>query len=199
MNFLNIVENRYTTKKYDATRAISETKIEDLKKILNLSPSSINSQPWKFSVVSRGEVKDALAEHSFFNETRIKEASHLIVFSAVNNISFFEDQINSSLPESAVGYYNQFVKPLGEVHIKSWLAHQVYLSLGIFLSACASMEIDSTAMEGIKPDEYTNILKLEHHTPLFAVAIGYRDNNDGNQPSVNPKSRLNIETVIQSI
>ncbi len=199
MNFLNIVENRYTTKAYDATKSIPATKIEDLKKILNLSPSSINSQPWKFTIVSRGKVKDALAEQSLFNEARVKDASHLIVFSVVNNIAFFENQINANLPQGALGYYKQFVKPLGESQIKNWFAHQVYLSLGVFLSACASMEIDSTAMEGIKLDEYAKILKLENHTPLFAVAIGYRDKNDSNQPTVNPKSRLNIETVIQTI
>ncbi len=199
MNFLNIVENRYTTKAYDATKSIPATKIEDLKKILNLSPSSINSQPWKFTIVSRGKVKDALAEQSLFNEARVKDASHLIVFSVVNNIAFFENQINANLPQGALGYYKQFVKPLGESQIKNWFAHQVYLSLGVFLSACASMEIDSTAMEGIKLDEYAKILKLENHTPLFAVAVGYRDKNDSNQPTVNPKSRLNIETVIQTI
>jgi len=199
MNFLNIAENRYTTKNYNATKTISETKIEDLKKILTLSPSSINSQPWKFSVISRGKLKDTLAEHSFFNETRIKDASHLVVFSAVNNISFFENQINANLPEGAVGYYNQFIKPQTDAQIKSWLAHQVYLSLGIFLSACASMELDSTPMEGIQSDAYSKILELDNHIPLFAVAIGYRDVNDNNQPSIKPKSRLKIDSVIQSI
>ncbi len=199
MNFLNIVENRYTTKKYDVTKIIPETKIEDLKRILNLSPSSINSQPWKFTVISKGKVKDDLAEQSLFNKERVKDASHLIVFSAINNIDLFENQINANLPEGAVGYYKQFVKPLGKSQIKNWFAHQVYLSLGVFLSACASMEIDSTPMEGIKLDEYAKILNLENYTPLFAVAIGYRDKNDSNQPNVNPKSRLNIETVIQTI
>lgn len=199
MNFLNIAENRYTTKKYDATKIISEDKIEALKQIVALSPSSINSQPWRFSFVSKGKTKDALAEQSYFNEGRIKDASHLVIFSAVHNINFFENQINANLPEGAVGYYNQFIKPEADVQIKSWMAHQVYLSLGVFLSACASMQIDSTPMEGIKPAEYAEILKLDNHTPLFAVAVGYRDINDNNQPSVKPKSRLKIDTVIQSL
>lgn len=199
MSFLNNIENRYTTKKYDPTKSISESKIEDLKKILNLSPSSINSQPWKFTVITRGKTKNDLAEQSFFNETKIKDASHLIVFSAINNSSFFENQIKSNLSKGALDYYNEFVKPLGETRIKSWMANQVYLALGIFLSACSSMGIDSSAMEGIKTDKYIKILKLDNHTPLFAVAIGYRDIRDNNQPSINPKSRLNIETVLQSL
>ncbi len=199
MNFIRIVESRYTTKKYDASKTISENEIEDLANILRLSPSSINSQPWKFSIIPRGEIKDALAEQSYFNEGRIKDASHLVVFSAVNDVDFFENQINSNLPEGAVGYYNQFVKPLGDVQIKSWMAHQVYLSLGFFLSACATMEIDSTPMEGIKPNAYANILELKNHMPLFAVAIGYRDENDSNQPKLKPKSRLQLNEIIQTI
>lgn len=61
------------------------------------------------------------------------------------------------------------------------------------------MQIDSTPMEGIKNDEYKSILKLENYKPLFAVAIGYRNPEDGNQPAVKPKERLQIESVIDSL
>lgn len=43
------------------------------------------------------------------------------------------------------------------------------------------------------------MLKLENYTLLFTITIGYRDENDSNQSFINLKSRLNIETVIQSI
>ena len=78
------------------------------------------------------------------------------------------------------------------------MAHQVYLSLGFFLAACASMDIDSTPMEGIDIDGYTKILDESGYKPLFAVAIGYRNPEDSNQPSITPKSRLNIDRVIES-
>lgn len=45
MDFRTFAEKRYSTKKYDASRKITETKIEDLKHMFKLSPSSINSQP----------------------------------------------------------------------------------------------------------------------------------------------------------
>lgn len=40
------------------------------------------------------------------------------------------------------------------------MIRQVYLALGVFLSACAAMEIDSTPIEGIIIDEYAKIRKL---------------------------------------
>ena len=50
------MEQRYTTKKYDVSKKIENQKIEELKEILRLSPSSINSQPWKFTFVSDKEL-----------------------------------------------------------------------------------------------------------------------------------------------
>ncbi|AEA45210.1 NAD(P)H-dependent oxidoreductase [Fluviicola taffensis] len=199
MNFLDLANSRYTTKKYDSNKKVSAEKIEQLKEILRMSPSSINSQPWKFTVVSDEQVKSQLAEVSYFNEPKIKDASHLVVFSSIDDISRFEKQINDHLPEGSVGYYNQMLKPLSEAEIKSWLQNQVYLSLGFFLSACASMDIDSSPMEGIQPDEYAKILKLDGYKALFAVAIGYRNPEDANQPSLKAKFRLPLENVIESI
>ncbi|WP_407483006.1 hypothetical protein [Elizabethkingia meningoseptica] len=61
------------------------------------------------------------------------------------------------------------------------------------------MEIDSTPMAGIQKDKYKELLKLDRHFPLFAVAIGYRSTDDYNQPSMVSKSRVPLNRVIQSI
>jgi nitroreductase/dihydropteridine reductase len=199
MHFSDFAQKRYTTKSYDPGRKISAADIRQLKEIIRLSPSSINSQPWKFFFTEDGKTKDELADASYWNAQRIKDASHLVVFTAIEDIAIFEQQINENLPEGALNYYNNFVKPLPEADIKSWLQHQVYLALGFFLSACASMGIDSTPMEGIQCGEYDKILQLEGYKTLFAVAIGYRNPEDSNQPSLNPKSRLPLEKIIQSV
>lgn len=199
MNFLQRMQQRYTTKKYDATKKIDSAKLETLKEILHLSPSSINSQPWKFTFVSDTKTKTELAKASFFNEKKILDCHTLVVFSSINNLSLFEQQISEELPQGSVGYYNQFVKPQPEMSIKLWLEKQVYLALGVFLSACAEMEIDATPMEGIEPDKYDVILGSKNYHAIVAVAIGYRDEEDANQPSIKPKSRRKIHQVIESI
>lgn len=199
MSFLDIAKSRYTTKEYNSDKQIPDGKIRELKEILRLSPSSINSQPWRFIFVSDEKVKEKLADASYWNNQRINEASHLIVFTAIDDIKYFEEQIKENLPEGYVDYYNQFLKPKGETDVKSWLQHQVYLSLGFFLSACASMDIDSTPMEGFNNEEYDKILQLNGYKTLFAVAIGYRNPDDNNQPSITLKSRLPLEQIIQSI
>lgn len=199
MDFLELAKTRYTTKLYDPTKKVSEENIQKLKEILRLSPSSIDSQPWKFYFISDPSIKDQLAGASEFNAQKIKDCSHVIVFTALDNVKKFEEEMPSYLPEGSMVYYNQVLKPQSEFEIKSWFQKQVYLSLGFFLSACATLGIDSTPMEGIEPKKYNEILKLNDYTTLFAVAIGYRNPDDNNQPSKTPKSRLEMEKIIKSI
>jgi len=196
MNFLDKMKKRYTVKKYNPQGKISEEQIAVLQEILNLSPSSINSQPWNFIFVNDPELKKQLGDKSYFNKEKVLDSSHVIIFQVIKNIESFEKQIEENLPEGSVNYYRTMVKPKGDDAIKAWLGHQVYLSLGVLLSACASMGIDSTPMEGIEPEEYDAILKNEEYETLFAVAIGERDETDANQPKFNPKKRLNAEKVI---
>ena len=174
MNFLELAKNRYTTKHY-STKRISDEDIAQLKEILRLAPSSINSQPWQFVFIDDAATKEAFAKVSLNNADRVRNASHL----------------------ARVGFYQKVQKPKGDVALYTWINNQVYISLGFFLSACASMGIDSTPMEGILGAEYDNLLGDADYTTLFAVAIGYRDPEDSNQLHLRPKSRLPLEEVVK--
>ena len=193
------MQNRYTTKKYNVTKKIENEKIKELKEILQLSPSSINSQPWKFTFVSNKDTKQKLSEVSWLNTNKVLDSDTVVVFSRINNIDLFENQIEQELPKGAVDYYKEFIKPQTEEQIKAWFDKQVYLALGVFLSACAEMGIDATPMEGVEPENYDKFLNQTDYSTLMAVAIGYRDNEDFNQPSKKPKSRRDINKVIETI
>lgn len=99
MSFLDLAKSRYTTKRYNANDKIADEKIQQLKEILRLSPSSINSQPWQFIFVSDEKTKQDLASVSFFNEQKINEASHLVVFSTIDSLEKFEEQIRQICPK----------------------------------------------------------------------------------------------------
>lgn len=198
MSFLEIAKSRYTTKKYDPTKKVSGDKVEQLKEILQLSPSSINSQPWKFTIVTSSEVKDLLATKSAFNEQKIKEASHLVVFHVISTKEGFEQLRMEDAAEGSKMYYNNFLKPRSEEEVTAWLKNQVYISLGFFLAACGTMGIDATPMEGIDNLEFDKILNQDGtYKSTFAVAIGYRDTEDTNQPSHTPKTRAEQKAIIE--
>lgn len=141
MEFLKQMQNRYTTKKYNPEVKIDENLIAELKEILRLSPSSINSQPWNFIFVNNLELKRKLAEASYFNKNNILESSHLIVFQVIKNPAKFEKLIEENLLEGSINYYRTMVKPKGEAAIKSWMAHQVYISLGVLFQHVLRWEL----------------------------------------------------------
>ncbi|MGL1889901.1 MAG: nitroreductase family protein [Reichenbachiella sp.] len=199
MSFIESIKQRYTTKKYDPSKKIESQKIEELKEILHLSPSSINSQPWQFTFVSKTDTKLELSEFSRHNTSKVIDCDIVVVFSRVASIALFEKQIEEELPEAAVNAYKEFIKPQTDEQINAWFDRQVYLALGVFLSACAEMDIDATPMEGIEPKNYEIILNQKDYASVLAVAIGYRDEEDFNQPIKKAKSRRKFEKVIKSI
>jgi len=199
MSFLEKMQKRYTVKKYDSQVKVDPEKINELKAILNLSPSSINSQPWNFVFINDQQTKEKLSEISYHNKEKVIECSDLLVFQVLKNVEDFEKQIHENLPEGAVGYYNSMVKPKGDLEIKFWMRNQVYLSLGVLLSACADMEIDCTPMEGIMPEKYDEIIQNDAYESVFAVAIGKKSEEDKNQPTITPKKRLATEKVVVEI
>ncbi len=200
MSFLEKMKSRYTVKKYNPKGTLSEETVQQLKDILQLSPSSINSQPWNFIFVDESsENREKLADASYWNKDKIVNSNLLIVFQVLKNPEDFEKQIEAYLPEGSVNYYKNFVKSKGEMFIKSWMAHQVYLSLGVLLSACAEMGLDSTPMEGIENDKYDEIIGNDKYETLFAVTIGTRSEEDSNQPVHTPKKRLEKGKVILDI
>ena len=188
MNFLNLAQNRYTTKMYNGKR-IPEDTLNQLKEILRLAPSSINSQPWQFVFVGEERKNNLFAPLSLINEEQVKAASHIVIFRVLESVARFEQEAPSYISESGFAFYQKYIKSQGDAHVETWMGHQVYVALGYFLSACAAMGIDSTPMEGILPSEYDKHLPKDGYRTLFAVAIGYRDPEDANQPNRTPKRR----------
>lgn len=199
MNILDLIQKRYTAKKYNADKAIPQEKIEDLKEILRLTPSSINIQPWKFTFVQNPEIKAKLAAVSMHNTEKINQAQLLVVFSVADDLDAFQKVVDTELPQARRDWYNQIKASMPEAELKIWLAKQVYIALGVGLTASVALGLDSTAMEGIESDKYMEILNMTAYKPLFAMAVGYGSEDDFNRIEVTPKSRRLPENVIETI
>lgn len=195
MNFLEIAQKRYAAKAY-RNEKISEAKIKELAEILRLAPSSVNSQPWKFAIIGDEALKADLAGHSFFNEQKIKEASHLVVFFAKDNVAEFEENFKKVAPQPILEFYAG-MKAGDEKNAKTWFQKQVYISLGFFLAACGVEGIDATPMEGIDTAYYSEKLQVEGYKAVLAVTVGYHSEADSNHPSKTPKRRLPLDEVVE--
>ena len=189
MDVLKILQERYTTKLYDSAYRLQVEEIDQIREILRLTPSSINSQPWAFDIIEDQAVKERLSVHSMNNSERVRAASLVIVFHVYRSVEVFEQERIARLAEGPQGFYRGYIASHGEGAVRAWMERQAYIALGMLLAALPAMGIDSTPMEGIELDAYDAILAHEKYRPVVAVALGRRDPKDENQPSITPKSR----------
>ncbi|MEF3578701.1 nitroreductase family protein, partial [Citrobacter freundii] len=86
MDIVSVALKRYSTKAFDPTKKLTAEQAEKLKTLLQFSPSSTNSQPWHFIVASTDEGKARVAKSAaggfVFNERKMLDASHVVVFCA---------------------------------------------------------------------------------------------------------------------
>ncbi len=74
-----LLNERHSCKMFDSHYEFSSTELEEIAEIARLSPSSYNTQPWHFVMVTNKDLKKQIAAHSYFNEEMIKSASALMV------------------------------------------------------------------------------------------------------------------------
>ena len=190
MSLLNTLNWRYAVKKFNSEKKVSEEHITDLLKGMNLAPSSLGIQPYEFIVISDDNIKQKLLEHSY-NQSQIIDSSHLIVIAARKDISetYVDDFITRTADIRTIpvvdldGYKKMimgFVERKDSREILRWTQKQCYIVLGVLMSLCADMHIDSCPMEGFNPEKYNEILDLDgknlHATVI--IPVGYRADDD---------------------
>jgi len=208
MNLVDIANARYATKKFDADKRISESDFAQIKTLLRLSPSSINSQPWHFIIASSNEGKQRLAKGAegtyAANQPKILQASHVILFCAKNTISddylvhITEQEAEDErfpTPEAKEmalkvrGFYTDLHRKEWN-DVPCWTQKQVYLNIGNTLLAAAVLGIDAVPIEGVDLAILDKEFGLQEKgfTSVAVVALGYHAADDAN--ATLPKSRL---------
>ncbi|MDX2114946.1 MAG: nitroreductase family protein, partial [Planctomycetota bacterium] len=84
--YLENLNWRYATKKFDATKKIPDAQWKALEQAMVLAPSSYGLQPLKFVVVTDAAVRAKL-KAAAWNQPQVTEASHVVVFCRLLNPS----------------------------------------------------------------------------------------------------------------
>lgn len=217
MNLIEIMNNRYSTKKFDKTKKISEENIKQIKELLRLSSSSVNLQPWHFVIASTEEGKNNISKSTegffAFNKEKVVDASHVIVLCSktsiddefLQNILEKEDQDGRFANEEFKNGMHSGRSNFVNIHkdnakdLQEWVDKQVYLNLGNLLLGVAALGIDAVPMEGFDSKILSEELELDKKglKPIAIVPIGYRAEDDFN--ATLPKSRLNEDEIFTII
>lgn len=184
---------RYATKKFDASKKVSKKDLENLLEATALSASSYGLQPYEILVVEDAAMRSTL-QPAAWGQSQITEASHLIVLA--NQSTFGEELVDDYLnnvsetrgiPSNDLQGYSDFMKsklmPLSESAKATWTARQTYIALGNLLSAAADLKIDTCPMEGFDSAQFNEILGLSKRglNAAVLVAVGYRSKEDKTQ------------------
>lgn len=217
MDIISIAKKRHSAKAFDASKKLSAEQAENLKALLQLSPSSTNSQPWHFIVASTDEGKARIAkstsENYAFNESKILNASHVVVF--CSKTAMDDAWLKKVVDQEDVD--GRFATPeakaanakgrafFADMHRKEllddaqWMAKQVYLNIGNFLLGVGAMGLDAVPIEGydaaMLDAEFG--LKERGYTSQVIVPVGFHSQEDFNASL--PKSRLPLSVTLTEI
>ncbi|HEY2452694.1 MAG TPA: oxygen-insensitive NAD(P)H nitroreductase [Scandinavium sp.] len=217
MDIISVALKRHSTKAFDASVKLTAEQAENLKTLLQFSPSSTNSQPWHFIVASTDEGKARVAKSAaggfVFNERKMLDASHVVVFCAKTAMddAWLEKVVDQeevdgrfATPEAKAGNHKGRVF-FADLHRKElnddahWMQKQVYLNVGNFLLGVAAMGLDAVPIEGfdaaIIDQEFG--LSEKGFTSVVVVPVGRHSVEDFNAKL--PKSRLPQSTTVTEI
>lgn len=189
-NTIEKLQWRYATKKFDASKTLSEEKLTILKETFNLTATSYGLQPLKLVVVNNADLKKQLMPLTY-NQPQVRDASHVLVLCIEKNINtgFIVDHFKRVEGERKTPriildpfenalIFNFSKKEASE--IRQWMVNQLYLTLGALLSVCAIENIDACPIEGFEPKEYDKLLGLDEKglESVIVLPVGYRDESD---------------------
>ncbi|AWH85433.1 NAD(P)H-dependent oxidoreductase [Flavobacterium album] len=189
-DYIESLQWRYATKKYDPDKKVSDQDLETLKEAVRLSVSSMGLQPYKVLIVENPEVRRLLREASN-NQAAITEASHVFVFANETNVghSHIENYLDNIIRtrevsrESLAPFSNSmhsFIESQTEDSKNFWTSKQAYLAMSSLINAAAVLHIDATPMEGFNRAAVNEVLGLDKIGLSAAViaTIGYRHKDD---------------------
>jgi len=189
MELLEKLNWRYATKKMNG-ETVPEEKLNKILEAIRLAPSSYGLTPYKVLVVTDPRVRENL-KSACWGQTQITDGSVVLVFAAKTNIDetlveeFILEVANyrginvESLNEYKDAIMGTLSKMDSQTRI-SWAQRQAYIGLGFGLVGAAVEDIDSTPMEGFKPNEVDEILGLnsQNLASTCILALGYRDESN---------------------
>jgi nitroreductase len=198
---------RYATQKFDPDKKISDENWAALEESLVLAPSSFGLQPWKFVIVQDPAVRELISAASF-GQLQPVQCSHFVVFALRQNLDASHvDRHIARIVEVRGGSADAHARLRASLvrsadkarqagNLDDWMARQVYIALGQFMTAAALLAIDTCPMEGFEPARYDDILGLatQGYTALCACAAGYRAADD--KDAATRKVRFKTEEVV---
>jgi nitroreductase/dihydropteridine reductase len=190
MSLIEKLQWRAAVKQFDKTKKLSAEQLDGLLNAVQLAPSSLGLQSFQVIVVEDAATREKLREAGY-NQPQITDASQLFVFASKTNIdeAFGKKYIDliaetRGVVREDLAAFEQMV--LGTINNQTdaqkvaWSTKQIYIALGVLLTAAAEMHVDAGPMEGFDAAKFDEILGLKEKglTTAVIAAVGFRSDDD---------------------
>lgn len=190
MDTIKQLQWRYATKKFDASKILSEEKLNIIKQAFNLTATSFGLQTIKLLIIQDKDLRKQLLTHAY-GQLQILESSHLLVLCISDNIvdddvdNHFDNVIDiRNTPETILDPYRAnlkvFISGMTKEERQQWSIKQTHIALGNLMTVCAIESIDSCPMEGFDTYGFDSVLGLKEMNlkSVLLLPVGYRDETD---------------------
>ena len=194
MSFIEKLNWRYATKKFDASKKLTTEQLDALLTAIQYAPSSYGLQSFKVLVVEDAAIRAQLREAAH-GQTQLTDASQVLVFASETKIdeALVKEYVGRiattrGIPVEALADYEAMmtgtVNRLPDDVKVFWSSKQEYIALGFLLAAAAELSIDACPMEGFDAAKFDEILGLKEKglTATVIAPIGYRAADDHYAP-----------------
>lgn len=186
MSLLESLNWRYATKRMTGQK-VPQEKVDIILEAARLAPTGNGIQPFGIVQITDKALLEKVQSVAY-NQPQITEASHLLVFTAWDNVTpekidYVYDQIvrERGLPADALKSYTDNLKNMFSGMTQeqrfNWAARQAYIAFGVAITAAATEKVDATPMEGFKNAELDELLELPKKglRSTSLLTLGYRD------------------------
>ena len=179
---IQALEERFTCKRYDPHRHISDSAFNTILEAGRLSPSSFGFEPWKFLVIENPEILQEVLGAAWGAK---KNADRTVIILArrgvtadsawVHDIAHGVQHLSHADEEARLSAFSDFQREDLKVlesdrTLFDWAGKQTYIALANMLTAAAVMGVDATPVEGYNADALARV--LEQHELIDAGAWG---------------------------
>ena len=206
MKLTEALEWRYATKRM-IERKVPQNQIDEILQAIHLAPTAYGLEPYKVIVTENKELIQQIYTEAC-PQIVVQQCSHLLIFKPMKTLtpeyiesflSLMKETRNETdeYVESYRKKINQLIEYKGE-ELPTWAKLQTYIAMSYATVAAASLQIDSTPIEGFNPAALDKLLKLdtEKEGTTLLLTLGYRD-AENDKLTKYPKLRKPMEALVE--
>jgi nitroreductase len=185
MSVQDAIESRRSIRHYDP-KPIPESDILEILRLAGLAPSSNNTQPWRFVVVTNPDVRTSI-RGAAFNQAQFATAPVVIavVADGEDMLTQLEQTAHPNMqndPAALDRYINGTRTRMSGMPVEArakWAAGQAFIAVGYLSLAAESLGYATSIMGGFDPAKVKEILEIPTHAEIAALVTLGRATEDG--------------------